>query len=345
FSQAPTVSYEEIADQIERELGKPPSELFASIEEVPSAAASLGQVHRAALKSGEKVVVKVQYPGVETAMADDLRNMKSLIKSIGLAGPLLDRRDYAEELEREIAAELDYSRELKWAEAFREYLKPWPDLVVPKMHPELSSKRVLTMEWLEGEPLHAFSAREDLTPAQRFRTGEQLVRALWAPFLFHRAIQGDAHPGNYLVMHNGRLGVLDFGCIKVLSESFWRANVEAVSHALFDTRADLVSSLKASGFQFGMPDQRADALLRGLADVVMSPLKGPFDFSDDALIRQVKALKRANPLELLRVKPPAEGLLFYRAMAGTRTNLSRLKASGDFRPFFRDAIPLAAAKT
>ncbi len=340
FSQAPTLPFEQIAAVVAQELGAPPAEVFANFEETPFAGASLGQVHRARLHSGEEVAVKVQYPGVATALENDLQNAQSLVRALGLGGNLLDRREYVEELRREVLHELDYQRELTQAESFRGFFARWPDLVVPRAFPSLCTAKVLVSERLEGPTLHAYAQRAgELSGEVRFEVGERLVRAVFGPFLFHRVIHGDAHPGNFVILDGGRrLGVLDYGSAKHLSERFWGCYVSAFAEALNGRHPDVYTLLKQGGFTFAMPDERARAFLDELSHIVGGPLRGPYDFGRDAMLEDLLALKRRNVVDLLRVRPPVEALLFYRAIAGLGHNLRMLKASGDFRPFFARSL-------
>jgi predicted unusual protein kinase regulating ubiquinone biosynthesis (AarF/ABC1/UbiB family) len=340
FSQAPKLPYERIAEVIQQELGAPPEQVFAAFEPVPFAAASLGQVHRAQLMSGEDVAVKVQYPGVAAALEQDLQNAESLVRALGVGTSLLDRREYLEEIRREVMLELDYRREQRRAEDFRTYFGRWPDLVVPRAHPSLCTAKVLVLERLEGPTLHAYAQNAQERPSQeRFEVGERLVRAVFGPFLFHQVIHGDAHPGNFIVLDGGRrLGVLDYGSAKSLSEQFWRCYVEAFAEALAGQRPDVYGQLVKGGFVFNMPEERARALAQEIAHIVGGPLRGPYDFSQDAMLQELMALKRRSVVDLLRMRPPPEALLFYRAVAGLGHNLRALKAAGDFRPFFEAAM-------
>jgi predicted unusual protein kinase regulating ubiquinone biosynthesis (AarF/ABC1/UbiB family) len=340
FSQAPKLPYERIAEVIQQELGAPPEQVFASFEPVPFAAASLGQVHRAQLKSGEDVAVKVQYPGVAAALEQDLQNAESLVRALGVGTSLLDRREYIEEIRREVMLELDYRREQERAEDFRTYFARWPDLVVPRAHPSLCTAKVLVLERLEGPTLHAYAQNAEERPSQeRFEVGERLVRAVFGPFLFHRVIHGDAHPGNFIVLDGGRrLGVLDYGSAKSLSEQFWQCYVGAFADAIAGRHPDVYGELLRGGFVFNMPEERARALAQEIAHIVGGPLRGPYDFGQDAMLQELVALKRRSVMDLLRMRPPPEALLFYRAVAGLGHNLRALKAAGDFRPFFARAV-------
>jgi predicted unusual protein kinase regulating ubiquinone biosynthesis (AarF/ABC1/UbiB family) len=195
FSQAPPVDPQAIARVITEDLGKPPSELFARFEPEPFAAASLGQVHRATTHDGLEVAVKVQYPGIDRAIDEDMKNAAAMVRALGLGTNLFDSKAYFTELERELRLELDYALELSLAEEFSGYLAHDPELVVPRPLRELSTRRVLTLERLEGPTLHQFVEGPPAPAEQRLRVSLQLTRALYTPFVLHRAVHTDAHPG------------------------------------------------------------------------------------------------------------------------------------------------------
>ena len=339
FSQAPTLPYAQIEAVLEKELGRPVREAFLEFEPTPFAGASLGQVHRARLPTGETVAVKVQYPGVEAALGEDFKNVQMIIRTVGMGGRLLDGRDYFDEIRREVTAELDYRRELAQLEEFRGFFSCWPDLVVPRAFPALSTGRVLVMELLEGPTLHEFVKGIDaVEPAERFAIGERLGRAILGPFLYHRVIHGDAHPGNFVVMSGSRLGVLDYGCAKHLPEAFWRAYVEGIGTALDGRRADLPTLLRSGGFVIDLPDAKAHEVLDAIAEIVGEPFCGPYDFGADTIVKRMMGIRSRYAIDLLHVRVPAQALLFYRAIVGLAHNLRSLKASGDFRPFMREAM-------
>ncbi|MGC4113929.1 MAG: AarF/ABC1/UbiB kinase family protein [Myxococcales bacterium] len=339
FSQAPTLPYEQIAEVIEAELGKPPEELFSEFSKEPFAGASLGQVHRARLKSGEAVAVKVQYPGIESALEEDMRNAQAVLKAVGIGGRLLDGREYFEEMRREITAELDYERELRLLEEFRGYLARWPDLVVPKAWKELCSRRVLTLELLEGPTLHEYvKGIDQIGNEERLRVSEQLARAILGPFVYHRVIHGDAHPGNFVVMPEGKLGVLDYGSIKHLPEPFWRGYVEGFQAGIDNRRLHFPTMLRNAGFTFDLPEERAEEVFDAVAEIVGEPFWGPYDWTKDTMIPRLMGLKKTYALDFLHVRVPPDALLFYRAIAGLGHNLRSLKSNGDFRQFLKDAL-------
>jgi predicted unusual protein kinase regulating ubiquinone biosynthesis (AarF/ABC1/UbiB family) len=338
FSQAPTRPYAEIAAVIESELRAPPGRVFASFEEQPMAAASLGQVHRARLHGGEDVVVKVQYPGVAAAMEADLKNVHALVRGLSLGGKILDRREFVEEMDQQLRGELDYRAERQRLEQFRSYVARWPDLVVPKAYPDVSTGRVLVMERLEGPTLDQYVKNIDaVSEEERFAIGERLVRAVYGPFLYYRRVHGDAHPGNYVVMP-GRLGILDFGLVKELSERFWRASLDVVDDAVNGRPMDLNAITRRAGFTIDLPDDRASTLLAEVAKIIGKPLLGAYDFASAHFAEEFIELRNRRLLELMHIRPPPESLFYYRSLVGLAANLKSLKASGDFRPFFRRAL-------
>src|SRR6185369_9280160 len=156
-SQVPPMDYAEIRAQVKRELGDVPERLFGSFEEEAFAAASLGQVHRATLRGGEDVVVKVQYPGVDETVEQDLRNVKALLHTFTLIGrdvmrQKIDQTDVYREIEERLHEELDYVNEAKNIARFQKMFRDDDEVVIPDVYPDLSSRRVLTMGQLEGYP-------------------------------------------------------------------------------------------------------------------------------------------------------------------------------------------------
>jgi predicted unusual protein kinase regulating ubiquinone biosynthesis (AarF/ABC1/UbiB family) len=341
YSRAPKLPYEQIAEVIKAELGAEPAELFASFDPEPIAAASLGQVHAAGLRSGESVAVKVQYPGVADALEDDLLNLASVFKTVGLAGAILDTDEYFAELRTEISGELDYVRELGFLEQFRGFLAPWPDLVVPGAFPALSTRRVLVMERLEGPTLAELAERADVSSEERNHRGEQLTRAVLGPWFRHRVIHADTHPGNYVALADGRLGVLDFGSVKLSSEPFWGAVTGLLSGTLEGGSPDILDAARRAGFRWTIRDQRARLVLGDHFKAVAGPMLGPYEFGADRTFQVLTELKLRYPMDLLRIRAPAEAILIARAVAGLLQDLKSLGAKLDLRPFLSSELRAA----
>ena len=334
LSQAPQrMEFAQVRDLVRAELGAPLEELFSSFEQEPIAAASLGQVHAARLMDGLEVVVKVQYPGVDQALESDLANAAVLVRGFALAGRALDGRAYYEEMRAALLRELDYREEAAQAAAYREAARRYPELAVPDVVVERSSRTVLCLTHVRGQPLLDF-IEAHASDAERFRVARLLTFAIFGPFYAARRIHGDPHPGNFVVMPDGRLGVLDFGATKLLSERFASVYRVLLEHnGAGRAHPDVGPMLKKAGFCF-LADDEEDAFefCQKLADVVQRPVIGDeFDFGDEGVVTEVRRLLRLEPKLALSIKPPAEALLFYRAAAGLAQNLRLLKARGPFR--------------
>ncbi len=339
LSQAPQrMDFAQVAAVVREELGQAPGALFASFDEEPMAAASLGQVHAARLHDGREVVVKVQYPGVDKALENDLANAAVLVRGFALTGETLDGRAYYDEMRRSLLRELDYREEAAQAEAYRDAAAKYPELIVPRVIAERSARRVLCLERLHGVPLLDF-AEAHRPDEERFAVARLLVLAIWGPFYAARLVHGDPHPGNFFVMPDGKLGVLDFGATKLLSERFaavYRSFLE--ENAAGRGHPDVGPMLKKAGFRFlGEDEEDAYEFCQKLADVVQKPiLSESFDFGEDALVSGIRRVFRSEPQLALTIKPPPEALLFYRSAAGLAQDLRLLKARGPFRAVLKE---------
>ncbi|GIW71241.1 MAG: hypothetical protein KatS3mg102_0783 [Planctomycetota bacterium] len=344
LSQSPhRIPYERVGELIAAELGAPPEELFASFSAEPCAAASLGQVHAARLKDGREVVVKVQYPGVERAVESDLRNLGLLARGLALGGGLLDGRQYVAEIEAVLRRELDYREEARQLALWREAARPWPQLVVPEVIAERSAQRVLTLERLAGPTLLEFAEDPQAGEQQRFEVGARLVEAIWGPFLRQGLIHADPHPGNYIVLPQGRLGVLDFGATRQLSPRFVLAYWKLVTEALAGKPRDLVAILETAGFRIEGEREQARAWLDGLAAIVERPLAPSYDWGQCRIAIHCREHATRHLGTALRCRAPVESLMFYRAAAGLAGDLRLLRARGPFRAVLERTIATARA--
>ena len=199
--------------QFKSALGKYPEELFHEFDPEPFAAASLGQVHRAITRSGEKVAVKIQYPAIRSAIENDFK----LLRTMALPGRVTGHLSAAllAEFERGFLEETDYLHEAQNIEFFRKELKGLDYLSVPQVYHELSGDRVLTMSFIEGAPLRDFLGAKPPTAIRRL-VGERLVEMYYTQLHCLKAIHADSNPGNYLFQSDGRIGLVDFGCVKRL---------------------------------------------------------------------------------------------------------------------------------
>jgi predicted unusual protein kinase regulating ubiquinone biosynthesis (AarF/ABC1/UbiB family) len=215
--EAPGMHPSLVRAQIKSALGADPDDIFKNFAPEPFAAASLGQVHRAILPEGDVVAVKVQYPGIAQAIESDFRWFRAVSKPAQTSGYI--PKAAIDELESQIVAETDYRREADHLDLFRARLAPLEYVEVPRVFRTYSSDRVLTMSMLGGRHLEAWLARGP-SSALRDRVGSQLFELFYFQLLKVGALHADPHWGNYLLQDDGRLGLVDFGCVKRFSDAF-----------------------------------------------------------------------------------------------------------------------------
>ena len=215
---APPLSGPLVVKTFRNQFGKTPGELFDTFEMQALNAASIGQVHLAT-KDGKKLAVKIQYPGVANSISSDLKMVKPMaVRLFGLNETDIER--YMGEVESKLLEETDYELELKRSVEISEACAHIPDLVFPAYYPEWSGSRILTMDWLAGQHLKDFLLTN---PSQEIRN--KIGQALWDFYDFQvhqlRQVHADPHPGNFLMRVDGTMGVIDFGCVKVIPEFFY----------------------------------------------------------------------------------------------------------------------------
>ncbi|MGN6870214.1 MAG: ABC1 kinase family protein [Solirubrobacteraceae bacterium] len=250
----PPVPFARLEKLLRKELGAPLSDVFSEFDERAFAAASIGQVHRARTADGGEVVVKVQYPGVAEAVETDLRNAMLLVPLVKRLAPGLDARALAAEMRERIAEELDYELEAQNQRRIERLVRGHPFISVPRVYTDLSTRRVLVSEYIEGERFEAVRRRDE---AQRDRYGEMVFRFFFGLLYRDRIALGDPHPGNYLLRPDGRVGFLDFGLLRDIDPSRTVAEA-AIALAVRDGDAEgLKSALVAGGY---LPEDRAGAV-------------------------------------------------------------------------------------
>jgi predicted unusual protein kinase regulating ubiquinone biosynthesis (AarF/ABC1/UbiB family) len=240
---APRVSFKEMRKVIEADYGEPLKEVFAEFEEEPLAAASIGQVYRATLHDGRRVAVKVQYPGVAQAVRADLQNLGLLLRALKRMAPGLDAKAMAREIRERMTEELDYEHE---AQAQRQFARAWrghPFVVIPDVVTSLSRERVLVSEWMDGI---GFEEVKRLPQAERDRFGEIVFRFFFGSIYRMGHFSGDPHPGNYMLMPDGRVAFMDFGMTKRIpatqveqESAVIRAGLEGDAEALYARLVEL----------------------------------------------------------------------------------------------------------
>jgi predicted unusual protein kinase regulating ubiquinone biosynthesis (AarF/ABC1/UbiB family) len=243
-NSAPPMDPEASKAVIKEEFGKPVNEVFATFEEEAVAAASIGQVHRATLHSGETVAVKVQYPGVDQAIRSDLKNINAMTKLSVAIAPNMDPREVANEVRDRILEELDYRREAANQRKFSQMFEDHPFIYVPAVYPEMCKTRVIVQEFVEGE---SFVSAFDWKKAERDRLGEMVFRFFWGCLNRFRLFSADPHPGNYLLMDDGRVAFLDFGLVRAIDPGTRASLVEVLLALINDDRERGRKALEALG--------------------------------------------------------------------------------------------------
>ena len=221
-SDAPPMGAAFVKRRMIAELGPDWAKRFGSFDHHPAAAASLGQVHRATMLEGTPLACKLQYPDMQSAVEADLSQLDVLFGLHRQFNSAVDTSEMAKEIADRLREELDYEREAKHAALYREIFDGSAAVRVPGVRSGLSTKRLLTMDWLTGEKLLGF---KDANEATRNKLAFAMFQAWWYPFSHYGVIHGDPHPGNYTVFRDGNgepagINLLDYGCVRIFKPSF-----------------------------------------------------------------------------------------------------------------------------
>ncbi len=329
---APPLSYPLVVRTFRREFGREPLELFDSFSRQAAHGASIGQVHRAE-KGGRTYAVKVQYPGVADSLRSDLRVVKPIaLQIMGLRER--DVADYFQEVEKRLLEETDYTLELRRSQELSSACQGIPHLHFPKYYPDLSTRRVLTMDWMEGVALDRF-ADSAVDHATRDRAGQ----ALW-DFYHHQIhtlhlFHADPHPGNFLVSEAG-LCVLDFGCTKALEKGFYQRQFRFLDPRLSCDPEAMREALEGMGILLPTDPPEAQReiqrVVEGSIELLARPFRAEvFDFGEPGFMEAIYQMGESNRgnsiLKNARgARGSADSLYVNRAYFGLYSLLARLRA-------------------
>jgi predicted unusual protein kinase regulating ubiquinone biosynthesis (AarF/ABC1/UbiB family) len=339
-----TLDHCDVTTIIENETGGSLEDSFRRID--PNGiSASIGQVHRAILHDGRHVAIKVQYPFVAEAVATDLRALGWLTAPVGGLRRGFDLAGYQREVGQMMDEELDYVHEAAMLRQFREWTSEWKDVVVPEVIDRLSTDRVLTMTWIEGE---SFQMARCWPLADRRRLADLLLRLFLKSCFEWNCLHADPHPGNYRFMRSeGRVsvGLIDFGCVKKFEKEFAGAFAGLISHVVenrSNSSADFVlESLVTMGFKRELLNPLAH-LLAPLSDVLFEPftVSSNFDTTVWNLGERVESVLgefRWN----FRIAGPPEMIYFMRAFQGLIQYLKALDAPVNWREALKESFARA----
>jgi predicted unusual protein kinase regulating ubiquinone biosynthesis (AarF/ABC1/UbiB family) len=339
-SSVPPMSYATISEQIRKEIGKRPEAIFASFDQTAFAAASLGQVHRAITRDGVDVAVKIQYPGVEETVEQDLRNLKLLLRTLQALGHDVMRQEIDtgavyRELEQRLREELDYVNEARNMTEFGRRLGDDPDIMIPRFVKELSSRRVLTMTFIDGYPLADVMGPE-VELEMREWVARKIHEVAWRQILEFGLLHTDFHPGNYLVSHHPHLGVLDFGSIRRFPEPVRKALLQVARAILSGDESALGAAMVRLGYLDG--SQNAAPMVK-IIHLLFEPMRFDREFDPLEYDTVGKAAKVGEiALENRLYKSPAHSVFLIRALVGLEGITRGLGVKANYRRMFADVV-------
>ncbi len=339
-SNAPSMGWPFVKRRMRSELGPDWQSKFKSFEHEAAAAASLGQVHRAVSLDGRDLACKLQYPDMLSAVDADLQQLKILFGIYRRYDRAIDPSNIYHELAERLREELDYEREGRHMQLYQDMLRDEKCVHIAELLPELSTRRLLTMTWLEGRPLLDFVKHCD-DVEQRNAVAMNMFRCWYVPFYFYGIIHGDPHLGNYTIREDGTVNLLDFGCIRVFHPKF----VKGVIDLYFALERDDPELAVEAYRTWGFTDLSKDLLaaLNLWAAFLYAPLledRPQKIMGDKGSLygAQVAGEVHKELRRLGGVRPPREFVLMDRAAIGLGSVFMHLDAEINWHQMFHDLI-------
>jgi predicted unusual protein kinase regulating ubiquinone biosynthesis (AarF/ABC1/UbiB family) len=323
------------------ELGKPPERVFLDWTDLPVAAASIGQVHRAVTHHGQDVAVKVQYPGVHEAIESDLdaaEVMYGMFSAMLLKG--LDAKGLVDELRDRMREELDYRLEADNCLEFARLFAGHPWVRIPTLVPELSTEKILTTEWVDGMSFDEF--RRTASEATKQRAAEVVWRFAQNAVNLHGAFNGDPHPGNYKFHHDGSVTFLDFGLVKRWSPGEWDSLRPTLDAVIVHRDPELLMrAMEQSGFLRSGHGLDAGHVFDYVSSPYVPYLTDEFTFTRQWMIDTIAKIfdvqgPHANVIEALNMPPSF--VILDRVVWGVNAILGKLEAHGPFRAMLLEYV-------
>jgi predicted unusual protein kinase regulating ubiquinone biosynthesis (AarF/ABC1/UbiB family) len=339
-TDAPSMPWEKVEKVLEEEYeGEPLSEYFAEIEDEAFAAASIGQVHRAELLDGRRVAVKIQYPGIAEALDADLRNMGTLVRLARALAPGLDAKAIAHEVRERVMEELDYEYEAQNQRSFARAYRDHPFIYVPEVITRLSRRRVLVTELVEGL---GFEEIKELPHAERSRFGEIVYRGSFGSIYHLQHFNADPHPGNYILMEDGRVAFIDFGMTKKLDREQIVLEQKVIDAAVRGEPEDLRQALHDLGFVRNPSKLDAERLMEHLMAISSWFLEDrEIEITPRRVMKIIESTNdpRSEYYDLMRRESvPAEELMGRRMEVGVVAVLGQLRAKRNWYRIMREWV-------
>ena len=335
--QAPPMPFHVIRQQIEKELGQSLEQLFNHVDEAPFAAASIGQVHKAVLKTGEAVVVKVQYPGVDDACESDLKQVRLALRLMGVLK--IDRKlqdQLFKEIQDSLDNELNYQIEAQNLEIARTFHAAIdPKVIIPKVYKELSSRHILTLSQELGESIETASTWSQET---RNELGRRLFRAIGQEIFYLKRFHCDPHPGNFAFREDGHVIVYDYGGVKTLSSEV----VDHLKTLIHAARAHDIAKLEQQLVALNSLSETGKfpkELYEEWIGVLLRPLTTDYDFAENSAHHDGVELVKTSLKYWDVFKPSPDTLMVNRTISGQYWNLIHLKVKDDLTDVFESLIP------
>jgi predicted unusual protein kinase regulating ubiquinone biosynthesis (AarF/ABC1/UbiB family) len=339
-TDAPSMPWEKVENVLDEEYeGEPLDEMFASFEPEAFAAASIGQVHRAELLDGRAVAVKVQYPGIAEALDADLRNAGTIVRLARALAPGLDAKEIANEIRERVMEELDYEYEAQNQRSFSRAYRDHPFIYVPEVITRLSRRRVLVTEFVEGI---GFEEIRELPHEERSRFGEIVFRGSLGSTFHLQHFNADPHPGNYLLMDDGRVAFLDFGMTKKLDREQIALQQRAFDAASRDDPDAFRAALHDLGFIKNPSKLDAERLMEHMMAVGGWYIEDrEIEISARRVMKIIESTNdpRSEYYDLMRRESlPAEELMGRRMEIGVVAVLGQLRASRNWHRIMREWV-------
>lgn len=337
-SNAPPMGWAFVKRRMQAELGPNWQSKFKSFEHESCAAASLGQVHKAVSLSGEDLACKLQYSQMSSVVEADLKQLRFIFKFYEKYDRAIQTTNILNEISDRLREELDYEREAKHIQLYAQMLAGEKNAHIPKVFPDVSSTRLLSMSWMQGDPLISVVDRDLESRNQMARS---MFRAWYIPFYHYGIIHGDPHLGNYTFREDNSVNLLDFGCVRIFSSQFVGGVINLYNALLNDDPELAVEAYKSWGFT--NPSKELIEVLNGWARFLYAPVMDDnvrmIDQTQRGVYgREVAAKVHQELRKVGGVEPPAEFVFMDRAAVGLGSVFLRLKAEINWYQEFQGLI-------